>query len=684
MAGAMLGMARPVRTAMKASRWRFLRAINPFVLPVPRVDAAITDRLLQEYLRRQGGLGYSGLAGAALVLLIGVSLEHGLLVLLSTGMLLLYALDRRGMRRLHERLARGRTATRAVRALVPVYVGLGIAWALVAWPAYLAPSGLSQDALLVAISLVALVMGVTSVCFAPRLFTAHTAGYMATTALVVFKIGATTGLVLALAIPVLQYMLWDMARHYHRTWSHMLFMQLQRDRALAEQAQVITVLDDSRRRASQAAATDGTTRLPNRNAFVAHVDALIDAAVPFRLLLVDLDYFKNVNDTLGHHAGDALLRHAGTILGSGGAGEGGQEVFVARLGGDEFAVVIPESVEPGLLAERHAGWLRAMSEITLPDIGRVAGSFTCGVAHWPEHARDRRGLMQAADMALRMAKTECRGSLKHFQPGIQAAFGRETRIAHLLADTIEQRLYELHLQPQVSIVDGRLLGAEVLTRFLHPELSKFPVQLVFEVAEQRGIGQRLSKVLLDDTLEAVIRLQPELPPDTHVAINLSPSILKHPVGLIEQLWSGIDRGLRPDMVTLEVTEDAISGRGVGQVREVLESMASMGFRLALDDFGTGQSAFSHLHSLPIHEVKIAKEFVDGVVGGIKDEAIVKSVLTLCRHVGLRCVLEGVETEKQSRHLATLGADIGQGFYWARPMPITAFRHWLDQTLRRAG
>lgn len=257
-------------------------------------------------------------------------------------------------------------------------------------------------------------------------------------------------------------------------------------------------------------------------------------------------------------------------------------------------------------------------------------------------------------------------------------FRRETDIANALSRSIEERAFAIHVQPQVTIEDGGIVAAEALTRFTDPELRRYPVQEIFDVAEERGLGSRLSEVLLELAADTALELHSRPETRVPVAINLSPSTLKAPRMLVKQLRGWVDRGLDPSMITLEITEDAISGRGLDQIHDTMDTIDGMGFALALDDFGTGHASLAHVHSLPISELKIAKQFVDAVTSSRTDQAIVRSALVMCDHLGIRCVVEGVETPLQAAALVSMGAREAQGYRWARPMPVGAFTALMAQ------
>lgn len=648
-----------------------IRLVNPFLIQdrVPP-EPAVRLALVNEYIRREIPMNLTSQGSGLLLILIGLQMRSWAIVVVGIIRILVDNTSRIFLRRVARDLAQGRSVEKLLRWGGPLYAVIGASWAVVALPAFLLPFTSAGMLILPAIAVVAMFSMATSSCFVPRLFTATTVGFTAVLIPFWLNLGGTTGLVLVAAAPLLQFLLWDLARNNLRHYTDMLEMQVERDRAIAKQVTVIDELHASRQHARDLAATDTVTGLPNRQAFLDHLDLLVSLSdSEFTLILVDLDYFKNINDTLGHHVGDAVLVGFAQVLQAFHAPE---QPFAARLGGDEFALVVPGALASADLHHAHEGWLKRLAQLPVTGIGDLFISATCGSARYPMDGCDRRTLLNVADMALRAAKSARRGTLMSFQPQMLAVFNTETRVANLLARSIDEGSFAIHMHPQVSMADGTVVAAEALGRFTDAELARFPVQTVFDVAEERGLGQRLSATLLRMTGAAVLDMQPRMHRRVPVAINLSPSTLKTPEVLLQQLREWISQGLSPSMVKLEITEDAIAGRGLDHVQDTLGAIASMGFELALDDFGTGQASLAHLHSLPIHEVKIAKEFVEGVCTQRKDQAIVKSAVTMCEYMGIRCVIEGVETEEQSRQLQMLGARFAQGYLWSRPMTIDAF------------
>ena len=646
-----------------------LRLFNPFsIANGAPADPAVRLALVHEYARRELPMNLTSQGSGLLTILVGLEMGSVLVMMIGLFRILVDTTSRVFMRRTVAALAQGENVDRLLHWGGPLYGLIGFSWAVVAAPAFLLPLVSTSQLILPAIAVVALYVMATSTCFVPRLFTATTVGFAVGLAPVWLQLGGMAGVVLFAAMPLLHYMLWEVARKNLQQYRVLLEPQVERDRAIAEQARVIDELHVSRQHAHDLAATDTVTGLPNRQAFLDHLDALTAAPDErFTLILVDLDYFKHINDTLGHHVGDAVLTGLARSLRGFELGE----ALAARLGGDEFALVAPGVHDEQAVRRAHERWLQRLSQLPVPGIGDLSISATCGSARYPADGAERRLLLNVADMALRTAKAARRGTMLAFEPGMAAVFNTETRIANLLAQSIDGQQFEIHMQPQVSIADGNVIGAEALVRFSDPDLARFSVQSVFDVAEERGLGQRLSASLLKASGVAVLDMQRRLSRPIPVAINLSASTLKSPEALMQQLKDWVADGLSPAMIKLEITEDAIAGRGQDRAKETLAAVAAMGFELALDDFGTGQASLAHVHSLPIHEVKIAKEFVEGVCTDRKDQAIVKAALTMCEHMGVRCVLEGVETQEQMQQLRVLGAQFAQGYLWARPMPVDA-------------
>lgn len=656
-------------------RRRWLPA-NPFRLKAhPHPDPRVRETLAREYVRREFPMTYSGQSADLLAIVVGIGVRIWWIVAVGVAGFLINGTSRLLMRRFARGLDEGVSLDRLTRNRLVFYVLVGFSWAVVAWPTILLQQMDAMVAVLPVIAIVAMVIVATSSCYVPPFYAAVSVGFHLAMLPFVFVANGVIAIVIVVSLPVLQYLTWDLARSTLRQLTDMLEMQYERDQAIADQAQVIDELDASRIHATRLASTDGVTRLPNRPAFMEHLgQRMTPGAGPLTLILLDLDHFKNVNDTMGHNVGDSVLLAMASALRTleGDDERDTADTFIARLGGDELAVVVPGALDPLSATRRFETWLGHFAELEVPEVGTLSLSATGGSASFPRDGTTRESLLHGADMALRSAKATCRGTHQAFQPTMNARFNRETSVANHLRHAIDNGDLVAFVQPQVRMSDDAVIGGELLTRFTGPGLDEVPVQTVFDVAEERGLGRRLSDTLLELAGRSIVDLRARLTYRVPLAVNLSPSTLKTPESLRAQLRCWLELGLRPDAVKLEITEDAITGRGLDHVEATLHAIAAMGFTFSLDDFGTGHSSLAHLRRLPIAEIKIAKEFVESVADDPRDQAIVRTALTLCDHLAIASVVEGVESSQQRDALVRMGATIGQGHLWAAPLPVSAF------------
>jgi diguanylate cyclase len=431
----------------------------------------------------------------------------------------------------------------------------------------------------------------------------------------------------------------------------------------------VRLLAESRRQAN----TDDLTGLPNRRSFQRELESYTREAnatgEPLALMLIDLDGFKELNDTLGHHAGDLVLEQLGPRL----AGAVRTGDFLARLGGDEFAVLMPGvSGEEGATraAERVRSALRAGFMLAGMTIHIDASA---GIAIFGEHAEDADTLLQRADIAMYQAKGEQAGS--RLYDATRDRYSRDRlELTGQLRDAIDAGELVVYFQPKVEMAGGAVVGAEALVRWQHPERGLVPPSEFIPLAEQTGLMQPLTLFVLERSLAACRRWHAS-GRDMSVAVNVATANLfdrEFPavVGRL-LLASGVD----PAKLVIEITENSVmtdpqrGGAVLGELRE-------LGVELALDDFGTGYSSLSYLARLPVSELKIDRSFVMDLMVR-SNEVIVSAVGDLARNLGLRLVAEGVEDLPTWRRLRTHGCNEAQGFYLARPMPEHELKAWLE-------
>jgi diguanylate cyclase (GGDEF)-like protein/PAS domain S-box-containing protein len=402
---------------------------------------------------------------------------------------------------------------------------------------------------------------------------------------------------------------------------------------------------------------DPLTGLANRRRlFLRLEEATADARAAktkLALLLIDLDHFKELNDTLGHQAGDRLLREIGPRLESGVPGA----ELVARVGGDEFAVLLP----PGATveqAEEIAGRLaRAIEEPFRFQGLTLLVRASVGIAIFPEHGRDVETLMQRADIAMYSAKA--RGVGHEVYTASRDGHSR-ARLALIgeLPDAIQSGQVVVHYQPKFNLETGEVAGAEALVRWDHPQFGLLGPGAFLPLAEQTGLMRPLTLRVLDDALQQCAKWRDEglhMP----VAVNLG---APNDVHELLAKWD-----VDPSMLQLEITETIVAADPV-RVIEIMNRLGELGISLSLDDFGTGSSSLSYLRELPVQELKIDKSFILGMDEDREAATIVETIVDLAHNLGLRAVGEGIETEEAYRLLAASGCDYGQGFLMGRPMP----------------
>ncbi|MFN8074260.1 MAG: EAL domain-containing protein [Kineosporiaceae bacterium] len=428
---------------------------------------------------------------------------------------------------------------------------------------------------------------------------------------------------------------------------------------------------------------DTLTGLPNRSLFNVRAERAITAlgaSAPdtrVGVMLVDLDHFKEVNDTLGHHVGDGLLREvASRITAALPTG-----VTVARLGGDEFAVLVPDAAgiaEVTLLAERVAARLR---EPVLADGVRVGVQASIGIAVCPEHARNVETLVQRADIALYRAKDN-RGEIQVYRAEIDQHTVLRLSLLGDLNSAVDNHEFELLYQPQVDTSTGRTVAVEALMRWRHPTHGLISPNVFIPLAESTGTIGPMSRNAVQAALTTLALLRGS-GYDISMAVNVSARLLSDlelPTWIRQMLLAA---AVPPSRLTIEVTESTITA-DPRRAMQVLRELREIGVRLAVDDFGTGYSSLSYLRRLQPDELKIDKSFVLQMLADENSAVIVRSTVELGHGLGLSVVAEGVEDQATYDALGDLGADRIQGFHIARPMNSPALKTWLDASAVAAG
>lgn len=432
-------------------------------------------------------------------------------------------------------------------------------------------------------------------------------------------------------------------------------------------------LEDVRQQFEQAAFLDPTTQLPNRPAFLLAIERAIhgvenESAGPLALLILDLDGFKAVNDSLGLAAGDALLRQVGERL----TGKLRAIDVVARIGGDEFALLLPQAdSRQATTAARLL--LQAMRQPFVIDGQQLDLGASIGIALYPDHGVDPYMLVQRADIALHTAKVGIAGYTL-YDPSLDSDSADRLILLSDLRRAIEQEQFELHYQPKVDLISRRVMGVEALIRWRHPREGVMLPGRFIPLLEQTGLIRSLMPWLANEAMRFARCLQ-ELGHPLTVSINLSVRNLLDPQladTLAEPLAA---HHLDPALIELEITESAVMDEPE-RACLMLERLSQMGFRLAIDDFGTGYSSFSYLKRMPVNTIKIDKSFVLGMLSDSNDTAIVRTSVELAHHLGLEIVAEGVETAELLESLTGIACDSAQGYFLSRPLTSDALIDWV--------
>nr|WP_316641826.1 EAL domain-containing protein [uncultured Roseateles sp.] len=394
------------------------------------------------------------------------------------------------------------------------------------------------------------------------------------------------------------------------------------------------------------------------------------AAAPFGLLFIDLDGFKNINDTLGHDCGDDLLMAVADRL----QALLRRDDLAIRLGGDEFVVLMHDPGQNGaslLLAQKL---LNAIAKPVSLGTQSVSVTASIGVALYPQHASTAHGLLKAADAAMYEAKARGRNRAAIYEHALADVAAAHLQLEQGLRRALELQQLSLHWQPMVELGSGRLLGAEVLLRWQHPELGAVPPHRFIPIAEATGLICPIGAWVLDQACAQAAAWQYAGQGLARVAVNISVRQFEQE-DVLQLVRTTLQRyGLAPERLEVEVTE-SLFGNGAA-MRRVLSSLRDLGVRVSLDDFGTGFSSLGQLKSLPMDRLKIDRSFVSDLPHDASSRAIVHTIITLARSLGLDITAEGVETEQQRQALLALGVTEAQGWLFHRAMPADALQALL--------
>ncbi|HEY8098259.1 MAG TPA: EAL domain-containing protein [Methylobacter sp.] len=421
---------------------------------------------------------------------------------------------------------------------------------------------------------------------------------------------------------------------------------------------------------------DPLTGLPNRIQLNDHLKYSLSLAKRsnghLALMFLDLDHFKDINDTLGHSVGDALLVELAKRL----CHLLREEDTVTRLGGDEFILLLPgvDALGAAHVAQKLQDAIAESYLIELYDLTLTA---SIGIALYPTDGEDLEALSKSADAAMYRAKQEGRQGYRFFTPEMQARSARNLQLVNALRHALEQGQLYVHYQPQVTVQDGRVVGAEALLRWQHPEFGKVSPAEFIPIAEYCGLILPIGEwVLRCAVQQAKAWLEGGFGPLT-MAVNLSAVQFRHP-DLPELVTRILDEeGLPPEYLELELTE-GVAMHNPQDAIAVMNNLHERGVRMSIDDFGTGYSSLSYLKKFKVHKLKIDQSFVCDVSTDTEDRAIISAIISLAKGLGLQTIAEGVETAEQLAFFREQGCDEMQGYLFSKPIPVEQFEALLKQ------
>jgi diguanylate cyclase (GGDEF)-like protein/PAS domain S-box-containing protein len=426
-------------------------------------------------------------------------------------------------------------------------------------------------------------------------------------------------------------------------------------------------------RAQRLAMFDGLTGLPNRHLLADRASQAMDIArrgdEPLAVLFLDLDHFKNVNDSLGHRVGDTLLVQLAARL----RGAVREQDTVARTGGDEFVLVLPLTDIAG--AAHLATKLMALASAPFQvDQQELTVTPSMGIAMFPTDGDDFDTLFKCADAAMYRAKRDGRNAYRFFTSEMQAQSARALQLENALRRALERQQLSLHYQPQLALeADGeaRIVGAEALLRWQHPELGWVSPAEFIPIAEATGLILPIGEWVLREALSQLSRWDDAGLPELTMAVNLSAVQFRHD-GLPELVGRLLaELGMAPGRLELELTEGAAMDNPAVAIT-VMNELHARGVRLSIDDFGTGYSSLSYLKKFRVSKLKIDQSFVRDLTEDAEDRAIVDAVIRMAGALGLETLAEGVETEGQLAFLRRQGCQAVQGYLFSRPLPAATF------------
>lgn len=461
-------------------------------------------------------------------------------------------------------------------------------------------------------------------------------------------------------------------------------------RGMRATIQDVTKLRTAEQKAHRSTYYDKVTGLPNRLLLNKELESALNSCKRHNrnlaLLAIDLDEFKRINDSLGHSTGDRILQRVGEVLKESVRAsdisvnrlesDSIKDSVVSRMGGDEFVIVLTgiRSVEDSAIVARRIQ--RNLNQPIKIDGKEIVLSCSIGVSAYPNDCDDAEGLLKNAVAAMNHAKASGRDRYQFYDSSMNARAFERLSMETNLRKAIEENQFELYFQPKVSIVDNRVIGAEALIRWIHPDLGVIsPVDFI-PVAEETGLVLPIGEWIIKSAASTIKKWRSTNAPPLHLAINVSAAQFSNPnlARFIADTVTSYD--IPASSLEVEITESLLLNN-IDEVMAQLFELKEYGVEIWIDDFGTGYSSLSYLKQLPITGLKVDQSFVREMASNENDAAIVSAVIGLAKNLQLRVVAEGVEEEEQLAILAAKQCDVAQGYLYSRPVPNNEFLTWVE-------
>lgn len=454
--------------------------------------------------------------------------------------------------------------------------------------------------------------------------------------------------------------------------------------------QLLDVIERNRSGRRQAEASllhlsrhDHLTGLPNRGLLLDQLSRVLDDAQRRQrnvaVLCCGLDDFKEINEKFSYQSGDQLLVTVAERLQS----HSGRLTSVARLGGDQFALIVADVEETYEVAELAQQVLNDLNQPLPLDDETVALRATIGITLFPDDGMDPAKLLQKAEQTMMLAKTRSRNRFQFYIASVDSEMRMRRELDSSLRDALLHNEFHLVYQPLIDLNDQRLIGVEALLRWHHPQRGMVPPDLFIPLAEQSGAIIAIGEWVMDQACQQLRKWQLAGMPELRMSVNLSTVQLHHP-DLCDMVTRTLERyGVPRHMLDLEVTETGLM-EDIEAAARHLKQLKATGVRIALDDFGTGYSSLSYLRGLPLDKIKIDKSFTGDLLEDEDDRNIVRVIIQLGHNLNMQVIAEGVECAEQESYLRDEGCDIGQGYFYSRPLTASALWVWMQNYQKGLG